>query len=161
MLIQLKHNEVIDKVTNDIFKRKSYNTAIATIMEFYNSLAKAIDNQAISDKTAKKCMSTIAKLLYPITPHICYSILSVIEFDQALNPSWPDKIEDIDCDQEVQIIIQINGKLRSKVMAPKGSNEDVVMKIASNDKKTIEYLTNANVIKTIYIPNKLINYVIK
>ena len=161
MLIQLKHNEVIDKVTNDIFKRKSYNTAIATIMEFYNGLAKATDNQTISDKTAKKCMSTIAKLLYPITPHICYSILSVIEFDQALNPSWPDKIEDIDCDQEVQIIIQINGKLRSKVMAPKGSNEDVVMKIASNDKKTIEYLTNANVIKTIYIPNKLINYVIK
>ena len=46
-------------------------------------------------------------------------------------------------------------------MVPKGSNEDVVTKMASNDKKTIEYLTNANVIKTIYIPNKLINYVIK
>ena len=46
-------------------------------------------------------------------------------------------------------------------MAPKGSNEDVVMKIASNDKKTTEYLTNANVVKTIYVPNKLINYVIK
>ena len=113
--ILIKHNETIDKVSTDIFKRKSYNTAIAAVMEFFNSLSKSIDEESISYESAKICISTIAKLLYPITPHISFAILSETKADKASNPQWPEKIEGIDAGQEVQIIVQINGKLRSRI----------------------------------------------
>ena len=94
--ILIKHNETIDKVSTDIFERKSYNTAIAAIMEFFNSLSKSIDEESISQEHASICICTIAKLLYPITPHICFAFLSELESDEASNPQWPEKIEGVD-----------------------------------------------------------------
>tara|TARA_B100000035_G_scaffold313999_1_gene329069 strand:- start:3482 stop:5899 length:2418 start_codon:yes stop_codon:yes gene_type:complete len=159
--ILIKLNNTIEKVETDIFQRQSYNTAIAAIMEFFNSLSKCIDEKSISSNSAKNCISTVAKLLYPITPHICYAILSEIDPNEADNPSWPNKVEGIDADQEFQIIIQINGKLRSRVDIKSGLTKEDVMKIAKEDHKAREYLTKGEILKTIYIPNKLINFVIK
>ena len=67
----------------------------------------------------------------------------------------------IDVGQEVQIIVQINGKLRSRINAKSDITEEEILKIALEDQKTKEYLSEANILKTIYIPNKLINFVIK
>ena len=157
----IKHNETIDKVSTDLFKRKSYNTAIAAVMEFFNSLSRSVDEESISHESAKICISTMAKLLYPITPHICFTILSEIKSEKVTNPEWPDKIEGVDVDQEVQIIVQINGKLRSRIYAKSDLNEEEVLKIALEDQKTKQYLAESDILKTIYIPNKLINFVIK
>ena len=159
--ILIKHNETIDKVSTDLFKRKSYNTAIAAVMEFFNSLSRSVDEGSISYESAKICISTMAKLLYPITPHICFTILSEIKAEKASNPEWPDKIEGVDVDQEVQIIVQINGKLRSRIYAKSDLNEEEVLKIALEDQKTKQYLAESDILKTIYVPNKLINFVIK
>ena len=159
--ILIKHNETIDKVSTDFFKRKSYNTAIAAVMEFFNNLSKSIDEESISHESAKICISTMAKLLYPITPHICFAILSEMKTDKASNPEWPEKIEGIDADQEVQIIVQINGKLRSRINTKTDLKEEDILEIALEDEKTKEYLAEADILKTIYIPNKLINFVIK
>ena len=159
--ILIKHNETIDKVSTDFFKRKSYNTAIAAVMEFFNNLSKSIDEESISHESAKICISTMAKLLYPITPHICFAILSEMKTDKASNPEWPEKIEGIDADQEVQIIVQINGKLRSRINTKTDLKEEEILEIALEDQKTKEYLAEADILKTIYIPNKLINFVIK
>ena len=159
--ILIKHNETIDKVSTDLFKRKSYNTAIAAVMEFFNSLSRSVDEESISHESAKICITTMAKLLYPITPHICFTILSEIESEKVSNPEWPDKIEGVDVDQEVQIIVQINGKLRSRIYAKSDLNEEEVLKIALEDQKTKQYLAESDILKTIYVPNKLINFVIK
>ena len=159
--ILIKHNETIDKVSTDFFKRKSYNTAIAAVMEFFNNLSKSIDEESISHESAKICISTMAKLLYPIPPHICFAILSEMKTDKASNPEWPEKIEGIDADQEVQIIVQINGKLRSRINTKTDLKEEEILEIALEDEKTKEYLAEADILKTIYIPNKLINFVIK
>ncbi len=158
--ILIKHNETIDKVSTDLFKRKSYNTAIAAVMEFFNSLSKSVDKESISYDSAKTCISTMAKLLYPITPHICFTILSEIKAENASNPEWPNKIEGVDVGQEVQIIVQINGKLRSRINAKSDLNEEEILKIALEDHKTKEYLAESDILKTIYVPNKLINFVI-
>ena len=159
--ILIKHNETIDKVSRDIFERKSYNTAIAAIMEFFNTLTKSVDEESISQEYAKVCMSTIVKLLYPITPHICFTILSELKADEANDPKWPEKITGIDDKKEVQIIVQINGKLRSRIIARSGLKEDEVLKIVEKDKKSKEYLADSSILKTIYIPDKLINFVTK
>ena len=159
--ILIKHNETIDKVSTDLFKRKSYNTAIAAVMEFFNSLSKSVDEESISYESAKMCISTLAKLLYPITPHICFSILSEIKAEKASSPKWPDKIEGVDVGQEVQIIVQINGKLRSRINAKCDLDEEEILKIALEDQKTKEFLAESDILKTVYVPNKLINFVIK
>ena len=157
----IKHNETIDKVSTDLFKRKSYNTAIAAVMEFFNSLSRSVDEESISHESEKICISTIAKLLYPITPHICFTILSEIKDEKASNPKWPDKIEGVDVGQEIQIIVQINGKLRSRINAKSDLNEEEILKIALEDQKTKQYLAESDILKTIHVPNKLINFVIK
>ena len=97
----------------------------------------------------------------PIRSHICFTILSEIKAEKASNPEWPDKIEGVDVGQEVQIIVQINGKLRSRINAKSDLNEEEILKIAQGDQKIKEYLAESDILKTIYIPNKLINFVIK
>ena len=159
--ILIKHNETIDKVSTDIFERKSYNTAIAAIMELFNSLSKSVDEESISHNYARVCIHTLAKLLYPITPHISFAILSGLDADDASNPKWPEKIEGVDDKKEVQIIVQINGKLRSKIIAQAGLHEDEILKIVQKDKKSLEYLGDSSISKTIYVQDKLINFVIK
>lgn len=159
--ILIKTNKTISKVTKDIFERKSYNTAIAAVMELFNLISKSFDSKTISNEIAAKSIETIAKLLYPITPHICYAVLSEFNKDQALNPEWPKKFEIIDETEEVQIIIQINGKLRSKVDIKTEYSKEDILKLVKNDNKVKEHMKDKEIIKTIYIPNKLINFVIK
>ncbi len=156
----IKHNQTIDKVTTDIFHRKSYNTAIAAVMEFFNSLSKSVDEETISDESARKCILTILKLLFPITPHICFTVLSVFDSNEAHNPSWPSKIDGLAGTEEVQIIIQINGKLRGKINVKAGLGKEEVLKIAEKDQKIKEYIADSSISKVIFVPNKLINLVI-
>ena len=156
----IKLNETIEKVTADIFNRKSYNTAIAAIMELNNKLSKFHETNTISKEVAYKCVDTIARLLYPMTPHICYSILLDFNHEQALNPIWPDKIDGVKENQEIQIIIQINGKLRSRLKIKSGLSKEDILMYAKKDKKVREYICDSKIIKEIYVPNKLVNLVI-
>ena len=157
----IKLNETIEKVTIDIFDRKSYNTAIAAIMELNNKLSKFHEAKTISKDVACKCIETIAKLLYPIAPHISYAILLEFNQEQALNPDWPTKYDGVQDNQEIQIIIQINGKLRSKLNIKQGLKKEDILMYAKNDKKVQEHIHDSEIIKEIYIPNKLINLVTK
>jgi leucyl-tRNA synthetase len=99
--------------------------------------------------------------MYPITPHRCYGLLSEFNSKHALNPEWPEKFNVIEDDVEIQIIIQINGKLRSRLSVNPGISEQELIKISKEDNKVLEFLKNKDIIKTIYVPNKLINFVIK
>ena len=157
----IKLNETIEKVTTDIFDRKSYNTAIAAIMECYNLLSKYFETNTISNNTASQSIEALAKLMYPITPHICYGILSEFNNKHASNPEWPEKFDVVQDDVEIQIIIQINGKLRSRLSINSRIDEQELIKISKEDNKVQEFLKNKDIIKTIYVPNKLINFVIK
>ena len=115
----------------------------------------------MSSHTATKSIETIAKLLYPITPHICHAVLSEFNEDQALNPIWPEIFDTVDENQEVQIIIQINGKLRSRIDINTKLSKEEVIKLAKDDCKVQEYINDKEIVKLIYVPNKLINFVIK
>jgi leucyl-tRNA synthetase len=157
----IKLNETIEKVTTDIFDRKSYNTAIAAIMECYNMLSKYFESNTISNNTAAQSIEALAKLMYPITPHVCYTVLSEFNNKHASNPKWPEKFDVFEDDVEIQIIIQINGKLRCRLNVKPGISEQELIKVTKEDNKVLEFLKNKDIIKTIYVPNKLINFVIK
>ncbi len=156
-----KLNDTINKVTTDIFDRKSYNTAIAAIMEFYNLLSKYFEEKKISTDIASVCVQTIAKLMYPITPHISHAVLSEFDYKDSLNPEWPEKFDVGTYDEEIQIIIQINGKLRSRLNVKLNLEKKEIINLAERDNKVSEFIKDRKIIKTIYIPNKLVNFVIK
>ena len=156
-----KLNDTINKVTTDIFDRKSYNTAIAAIMEFYNLLSKYFEEKKISTDIASVCVQTIAKLMYPITPHISHAVLSEFDYKDSLNPKWPEKLDVGTYDEEIQIIIQINGKLRSRLNVKLNLEKKEIINLAERDNKVSEFIKDRKIIKTIYIPNKLVNFVIK
>jgi leucyl-tRNA synthetase len=130
-------------------------------MELLNFISKNFEAKTMSSHTATKSIETIAKLLYPITPHICHAVLSEFNEDQALNPIWPEIFDTVDENQEVQIIIQINGKLRSRIDINTKLSKEEVIKIAKDDCKVQEYINDKEIVKLIYVPNKLINFVIK
>ena len=130
-------------------------------MECYNLLSKYFEANTISNNTASQSIEALAKLMYPITPHICYGVLSEFNSKHASNPEWPEKFNVIEDDVEIQIIIQINGKLRSRLSINPGISEQELVKISKEDNKVLEFLKNKDIIKTIYVPNKLINFVIK
>ena len=130
-------------------------------MECYNLLSKYFEANTISNNSACQSIEALAKLMYPITPHICYGLLSEFNSKHALNPEWPEKFNVIEDDVEIQIIIQINGKLRSRLSVNPSISEQELIKISKEDNKVLEFLKNKDIIKTIYVPNKLINFVIK
>ncbi len=156
-----KLNDTIEKVTFDIFERKSFNTAIAAIMEFHNLLTKYFQENTISSDIALQCNEALAKLMYPITPHICYAVLFEFESEHASNPKWPKKFNVTNYNEETQIIIQINGKLRSRLNVKLGIDEKGVIKLAKKDNKVLKLIEDKNIIKIIYVTNKLVNFVIK
>jgi leucyl-tRNA synthetase len=130
-------------------------------MELFNLISKNFEAKTMSSHIATKSIETIAKLMYPITPHICYAVLSEFNEDQALNPVWPKTFDTVEELQEVQIIIQINGKLRSRIDINAKLSKDEVIRFAKENRKVQEYIKDKEIVKLIYIPNKLINFVIK
>ena len=130
-------------------------------MEFYNLLSKYFQENTISNDIASQCIQVLAKLLYPITPHICYAVLSEFDNKHASNPNWPEKFDVANHEEEIQIIIQINGKLRSRLNVKLDTEEKEVIELAQKDNKVLELIKDKNIIKTIYISNKLVNFVVK
>jgi leucyl-tRNA synthetase len=130
-------------------------------MEFYNLLSKYFQENTISSDVASQCIQVLAKLMYPITPHICYAVLLEFDSKHPSNPKWPEKFNVTDHDEEIQIIIQINGKLRSKLNVKLGISKTEVIKLAEKDNKVLGLIKDKNIIKVIYVSNKLVNFVIK
>lgn len=110
----------------------------------------------------KKTMETLALLLSPYTPHLAEEMWEMLGHKPSISKeSWP-KYDASKCvDDEVEIVIQINGKLRSKIMMPINSDKEAVLEAAKNDEKAKTWLDGKTVIKEIVVPNKLVNIVVK
>lgn len=151
--IKSKMHKTIKKVSEDIENLK-FNTAIAAMMELLNDIAA-------TGSINRAELDTLLKLLNPFAPHIteemyeahCNGILS--------EQSWPSYDEALCIDKTVEIVVQINGKVKSKIEIPVGSEKDAVLEQAAADPKIAEALSGKNVLKKIYVPNKLVNFVAK
>ena len=151
--IQLLH-QTIKKVTQDI-ENLRFNTAISQMMIFQNHLASL-------EYINEKIFDIFLKILSPFLPHFCEEIhhqwghKSSISFE-----NWPDYDEKLAKEEQVEIAIQINGKLRSTIKIKKDEDKQLIVDSAKENQKIIDYLQNGNIVKTIYVPNRLINFVVK
>ena len=152
-LDKLTH-KTVKKVTEDT-ETLNFNTAISQMMVLVNEINKL-------DSVPKKTMETLALLLSPYTPHLAEEMWEMLGHEPSISKeNWP-KYDASKCvDDEVEIVIQINGKLRSKIMMPLNSDKEAVLNAAKNDEKAKSWLDGKTVVKEIVVPNKLVNIVVK
>ncbi len=152
IVIQKLH-KTIKGVTEDI-ERFSFNTSIAKIMELTNVMQT---NRFNKDTAAKLLL-----LLYPFAPHIAEELWHVLgNKDSIVNQTWPDYDPNLTKESEVEIPIQINGKLRDKVKAKTGISEEEIKSLALSSEKVKSYLKGKTIVKTIFAQGKLFNIVVK
>ena len=146
-------HRAIQKVSSDIDEMK-FNTAIAQLM--------SLVNQFYSKKPTRGDIRVLLQLLSPFAPHICEELWQIQGFEGlASEAEWPEHDEAKMVDTEKTIAVQINGKLRSTVVVPADSAVEVVSAAALADKKIAGYMEGMEIVKTINVPNKLINFILK
>ncbi len=146
-------NKTVKKVGDDI-DGFSFNTAIAAMMEFVNAFTKL-------DKRNKAAVEQFILLLAPFAPHMAEELWAKLGHATTLAyESWPKYDESKLQDPEIQLVIQINGKVRDKLMVPADSDEDTIKEIANNSDKVQKHLEGKTIRKIIVIKKKLINIVV-
>jgi leucyl-tRNA synthetase len=152
-----KLHQTIKKVTEDMYNFK-YNTAIASLMELVNELAKY---KALSTEY----LGVLARLIAPFAPHLAEEVwVEILKQPFSIHTAkWPDYDSSLIVNDVVSIIIQVNGKLRGILNLESGvsENKEKVIEIAKKDEKTAKWLENTTISKVIYIPGRLINFVVK
>lgn len=154
-------HKTIKKVTED-FKQLSFNTAIASLMEYVNVLYKIKEENGIS-KTEdwESALVSMLKLLAPIAPHITEELWSQLGEDGSIHVSaWPEYIEDLTVDSTFELIVQINGKLKHKIPMTMHTPKEKLLETVLSDRKVKDLIAEKSIVKTIVVPNKLVNLVI-
>ena len=160
--IRQKTHLALKKVGDDFGRRHSFNTAIATMMELNNLVSRYADTSQQGMAVKQEAIEIMVKCLSPVMPHVCHHLWFLLGGKNAVVDSqWPEVDESALIQERVQIIAQVNGKLRAKIMAPLDSDNQAVQEIALSDEKIVKFTTNKQIIKIIVVPNKLINIVVK
>ena len=160
--VRQKTYQTLGKITDDMSRRHSFNTAIAALMELSNTLAKFTDSDEQSMAVRAESIDIILKSLSPITPHICHHLWRALGNNSAIiNEAWPSVDEDALAQDEVQIVVQINGKLRAKLTLSADTDKAQVEAQALADENVAKFTEGKNVVKVIVVPNKLVNIVVK
>lgn len=147
-------HKTIKKVTEDIENLKM-NTAIAAMMSLLNSISS-------TGKITKEEYKTLLVLLNPFAPHVTEEIWQNVGFAGMLNQAeWPKYSEEKSKESKVEIVVQVNGKIRAKLMLDVNTEKDEALKTAKSNERVLAELNGKNIVKEIYIPGKIINIVAK
>ncbi len=161
--LRRKSHSTLKKVSNDYENRFAFNTAIASIMELLNFIPEEFKKDSCTN-SQKFCLNEtivfILKMLAPITPHICEDLWNKFYGEEDIELSWPDFDEDIILIDEFELIIQINGKVRGKLNIKKDTNQKDIELKAIEVENVKSFINNSKIKKTIYVKDKLINFVI-
>lgn len=157
--VQKIQHKTIKKVAED-FHRESLNTAVAALMEFVNDLYK-LKLEGFSNDW-QFILEDLLKMLVPFAPHISSELWQQLGNNDFIEKSgWPKWNEELLKTDEIQIIVQVNGKLRGKIKVSANSEKDEILAIARAEDNVSKFLQDKEILKEIFIPNKLINFVVK
>lgn len=152
----------IKKVTNDIGTRFNFNTAISSIMELVNALYLYKEEKNVNHSVAREGIETVLKMLAPFAPHITEELWSEIGYADSIHQqAWPKLDESALVEEEITIILQVNGKVRDKVQVPAEISEEELEKLILSSDKVKVFLAGKAVVKVIPVPGKLVNIVVK
>ena len=155
-------HKTIAKVSDDIGRRQTFNTAIAAVMELMNKLTKAPLETEQDRAVMAEALSAVVRMLYPITPHICFELWQALGNETTIDfAPWVVADEAAMIEDEKLVVVQVNGKVRGKVMVPATASEDEVKAAGRADANVAKFLDGQEIIKEIYVPFKMLNFVVK
>jgi leucyl-tRNA synthetase len=147
-------HKTIKAVTQDI-EQMSFNTAIARMMEFTNFFTKA-------DARPKAAIESFVLLLSPYAPHLAEELWQLLGHGQTLAyEPWPTYDEAMIKEDTVEVPVQVNGKLRGRIQVPAGTDRDALEAAARSDSRIAELLEGKKVVKTVVVPGRMVNFVVK
>ncbi|MBD3584645.1 leucine--tRNA ligase [Salinimonas sp. HHU 13199] len=153
-------HRTIEKVTDDLGRRQTFNTAVAAVMELLNHLQKAPADDAQDKAIMREAITALLQLLNPITPHICHDLWLQLGHTQPVEQSgWPVVDKDALVEDEKLIIVQVNGKLRAKITVSASASKDEVETAAVSHSNVQQFTDGKTIRKVIVVPGKLVNIV--
>ncbi|MEL4202501.1 leucine--tRNA ligase [Plesiomonas shigelloides] len=154
-------HKTIAKVSDDIGRRQTFNTAIAAVMELMNKLTRMPQETEQDRALLQEALMAVVRMLYPITPHICFALWQELggEGDIDVAP-WPVADEAAMVEDSKLVVVQVNGKLRGKVTVAADATEEQVKEVAFADANIAKHMEGVSIRKVIYVPGKLLNVVV-
>ena len=156
-----KLHETVLKVSDDIGRRYTFNTAIAAVMELLNELGRFEDDSEQGRAVMREAIIAVVLMLSPIAPHICQQLWQQLGYDAlVVEQAWPECDESALERDSIELVVQVNGKLRSKIHVPVDADNDAIENIALADEKIRNNIQDRTVRKVIVVPGRLVNLVV-
>jgi leucyl-tRNA synthetase len=154
-------HKTIAKVSDDIGRRQTFNTAIAAIMELMNKLARAPQESEQDRALMQEALLAVVRMLYPFTPHASYVLWQALGGEGDVdNAPWPQADEAAMVEDSLLVVVQVNGKVRGKITVPADATQEQVQARAAQEHLVAKYLNGVTIRKVIYVPGKLLNLVV-
>lgn len=160
--LRLKLHETLQKVTDDMGRRLHFNTAIAACMELLNDLAKFKGNTPEDAAVMQEALELMVLMLAPITPHLSQTLWEVLGHDESVvSAPWPEVDESALIKSEIELMVQVNGKLRGKVDVAADADKTTIIAAAKAEEAVQKFTAGKEVVKEIVVPGRLVNLVVK
>jgi len=158
--LRRKTHETIEKVSDDIERRFTFNTAIASMMGLFNEVGKFEDTSNIGKAVVHEAYSALIRLLSPFTPHITHELWAQLGYQTALiNEAWPEVDEDALVRDSLTMVVQVNGKRRSNIEVAANATKEECEAAAIADENVQKHISGVTVRKVIVVQGKLVNIV--
>lgn len=159
--LRRKTHQTIAKVSDDIGRRYKFNTAVAATMELMNEI-KAFDVGSDEDRAVvREALEAVILVLSPIVPHICHELWHAIGHASApIDEAWPEFDESALEQDKIEIIVQVNGKLRGRISVAPDADKESISALALADKNVQRFVADKEIRKTIVVPGRLVNVVV-
>jgi leucyl-tRNA synthetase len=159
-LRRLAHH-CLAKVTHDIGRRRTFNTAIAAVRELFNAIGHYTEADTVGRAVRQEALEIAVICLSPIAPHVCHALWHELGHECAIiDEPWPQADAQALAQSLVELIVQVNGKLRGRVQLPPGAQSDVAIEAALADPAVQRFIAGKAVRKSIHVPDKLVNLVV-
>ena len=157
--VRRKIHETIAKVSNDYGRRQTFNTAVAAVMELCNELGRFPVDSDLDRAVMDEGLRAALLMLWPITPHLTEHLWLHLTGEAFVENHWPAVDESALSRDELEIVVQVNGKVRAKMMVPATADRDEIETLAKEQENVQRFLGDASIRKVIVVPNKLVNIV--
>ncbi|MBE0485525.1 class I tRNA ligase family protein, partial [Marinobacter sp.] len=158
--LRRKTHETIAKVSDDISRRLTFNTSIAAVMELLNDVSKLADDEPQTRAVRQEALDVAVLVLSPIVPHICHNLWHALGHTElVVDAQWPVADESAMVRSEIEVVLQVNGKVRAKESVPADIGKDDLEKLALENENVMRFTDGKTVRKVIVVPGKLVNVV--
>ncbi|HEX7012675.1 MAG TPA: class I tRNA ligase family protein, partial [Steroidobacteraceae bacterium] len=157
---RLAHSTLV-KVGDDIGRRRTFNTAIAAVMELMNALAKFDDTSPRGRAVRQETLELVVQMLAPITPHICHALWEALGHEDTLiDRRWPEPDQAALVQESIELVVQVNGKLRGRVQVAANASDEDARAAALADPALQKWIDGKPIRKVIVVKGKLVNVVV-